>query len=165
MTSVVGWRSSERTRYSGVPRQALLSVVRKHPALCPRRPGMRIGLIAGPWIPVPPPAYGGTERVVDSLARGFAEAGHEVVLAVPSDSECPGLRVPDMRKAETAELGVTLSELSHVIRAYRGMGGVDIIHDHTMAGPLYPHRPPGVPVVTTIHCQLTPPAVDIYRDI
>lgn len=126
---------------------------------------MRIGLIAGPWIPVPPPAYGGTERVVDSLARGFAEAGHEVVVAVPSDSECPGLRVPDMRKAETAELGFTLSELSHVIRAYRGMGGVDIIHDHTMAGPLYPHRPPGVPVVTTIHCQMSPSAVDIYRDI
>ncbi|GAA1260872.1 glycosyltransferase family 4 protein [Arthrobacter pascens] len=126
---------------------------------------MRIGLIAAPWIPVPPPAYGGTERVVDSLARGFADAGHEVVLAAPSDSECPVPRVPDMRQAEPAELGFTLSELSHVIRAYRGMRGVDIIHDHTMAGPLYPHRPASVPVVTTIHCQLTPSAVDVYRAI
>ncbi|MBT2553292.1 glycosyltransferase family 4 protein [Arthrobacter sp. ISL-5] len=126
---------------------------------------MRIGLIAGPWIPVPPPAYGGTERVVDSLARGFAAAGHEVLLAVPSDSECPVPRVSGMRVSEPAELGSTLSELSHVIRAYRGMRGVDVIHDHTMAGPLYAHRPSAVPVVTTIHCQLTPSAVDIYRAI
>ncbi|WP_104140386.1 glycosyltransferase family 4 protein [Arthrobacter sp. ZGTC131] len=126
---------------------------------------MRIGLIAGPWIPVPPPAYGGIERVVDSLARGIAAAGHEVMLAVPSDSECPVPRVPEMRSSEPAELGSTLSELSHVVRAYRGMREVDVIHDHTLAGPLYAHRPSSVPVVTTIHCQLTPPAADIYRAI
>jgi glycosyltransferase involved in cell wall biosynthesis len=126
---------------------------------------MRIGLIAGPWIPVPPATYGGTERVVDTLARGFAGAGHEVLLAVPSDSECPVPRVPEMRVSEPAELGTTVSEFSHVIRAYRGMRGVDVIHDHTMAGPLYPYRPPAVPVVTTIHGRLTPPAMDIYRAI
>jgi glycosyltransferase involved in cell wall biosynthesis len=124
---------------------------------------MRIGLIAGPWITVPPAAYGGTERVVDSLARGFAAAGHDVILAAPSDSECPVPFAPDMRNSEPAELGFTLSELSHVIRAYRGMGGVDIIHDHTLAGPLYRNRPASVPVVTTIHCQLAPSAADIYR--
>ncbi|MCW2829135.1 MAG: Spore coat protein, partial [Marmoricola sp.] len=28
---------------------------------------MRIGLIAPPWLPVPPPAYGGTESVIDRL--------------------------------------------------------------------------------------------------
>jgi glycosyltransferase involved in cell wall biosynthesis len=126
---------------------------------------MRIGLISGPWIPVPPAAYGGTERVVDSLARGFAAAGHEVLLAVPSDSECPVPRVSGMRVSEPAELGSTLSELSHVIRAYRGMHDVDVIHDHTMAGPLYAHRPHSVPVVTTIHGRLTPAAADIYRAV
>lgn len=126
---------------------------------------MRIGLIAGPWIPVPPPAYGGIERVVDVLARGFAAAGHDIVLAVPSDSECPLPRVAGMRAAEPGELGTTISELSHVIRAYRGMGGVDLIHDHTVAGPLYMHRSSSVPVVTTIHGPLTPAAVDLYRDI
>lgn len=126
---------------------------------------MRIGLIAGPWITVPPATYGGIERVVDSLARGFAAAGHEVLLAVPSDSECPVPRVPDMRSSEPVELGTTLSELSHVIRAYRGMGDADIIHDHTLAGPLYTHRPSSVPVVTTIHGNLTPSAVDVYRAI
>ena len=28
---------------------------------------MRIGLIAPPWLPVPPVRYGGTEQVVDDL--------------------------------------------------------------------------------------------------
>src|SRR5215472_19340606 len=34
---------------------------------------MRIGLIAPPWVPVPPPAYGGTEVVIDNLARGLQD--------------------------------------------------------------------------------------------
>ena len=28
---------------------------------------MRIGLIAPPWVPVPPPAYGGTEVVIEKF--------------------------------------------------------------------------------------------------
>lgn len=126
---------------------------------------MRIGLVAGPWIPVPPPAYGGTERVVDTLARGFAAAGHEVVLAAPSDSKCPVPLVPGMRPAVREELGSTLSELSHVVRAYAGLRDVDIIHDHTLAGPLYANRPEQVPVVTTIHGPFNTAAVDVYQAI
>jgi glycosyltransferase involved in cell wall biosynthesis len=126
---------------------------------------MRIGLVAGPWIPVPPVTYGGTERVVDSLARGFAAAGHEVLLAAPSDSRCPVPRAPGMRTAEPEGLNSTLSELSHVVRAYEGLQNVDIIHDHTMAGPLYMHRPHGVPLVTTMHGPLTAESADIYRAV
>ncbi|HEU4668553.1 MAG TPA: glycosyltransferase family 4 protein [Arthrobacter sp.] len=126
---------------------------------------MRIGLVAGPWIPVPPATYGGTERVVDSLARGFAAAGHEVLLAAPSDSTCPVPRVSGMRPSAPEGLNLTLSELSHVARAYAGMDGVDIIHDHTMAGPLSLLRPERTPVVTTIHGPLNSEAQDIYRAI
>lgn len=126
---------------------------------------MRIGLIAGPWIPIPPVTYGGTERVVDSLARGFAAAGHDVLLAAPTDSTCPVPRVPGMRASVPDGLNLTISELSHVARAYEGLGSADIIHDHTLAGPLYLHRPKRIPVVTTIHCRLDPEAADIYRAI
>ncbi|WP_258804756.1 glycosyltransferase family 4 protein [Pseudarthrobacter sp. NS4] len=126
---------------------------------------MRIGLIAGPWIPVPPPAYGGTERVVDTLARGFTAAGHEVLLAAPSDSTCPVPVIDGMRPSTPDDMGFTLSEFSHVIRAYQGLQDVDIIHDHTLAGPLYLHRPDHIPLVTTIHGPLTIQATDIYRAI
>lgn len=126
---------------------------------------MRIGLVAGPWIPVPPATYGGTERVVDTLARGFAAAGHEVLLAAPTDSRCPVPLVPGMRPADYGGLGTTMSELSHVIRAYEGLQDVDVIHDHTLIGPLYQHRPAGVPVATTIHGPINAQAADIYRAV
>lgn len=126
---------------------------------------MRIGLVAGPWIPVPPITYGGTERVVDSLARGFHEAGHEVVLAASPESSCPVSRVPGMRPAKQGGLNRTLSELSHVVRAYEGLQDADVIHDHTMAGPLYLHRPDRVPSVTTMHGPLTAESADIYRAV
>ncbi|MDQ0729582.1 glycosyltransferase family 4 protein [Arthrobacter sp. B1I2] len=126
---------------------------------------MRIGLVTGPWIPVPPATYGGTERVVDTLARGFAAAGHEVLLAAPSDSSCPVQLVPGMRPTDYEGLGSTLAELSHVVRAYEGLQDVDIIHDHTLAGPLYLHRPGGVPLATTIHGPIHGQAADIYRAV
>ncbi len=117
---------------------------------------MRIGLIVGPWFTVPPEKYGGTERVVDALARALVDAGHEVLLATASDSTCPVPQVAAFGPSEPEEVGLTLSELAHVIKAYAGLQNVDIIHDHTLAGPLYSHRPVDVPVVTTIHGQLSP---------
>ncbi|MFJ5955845.1 glycosyltransferase family 4 protein [Paenarthrobacter sp. NPDC092416] len=126
---------------------------------------MRIGLIVGPWFTVPPERYGGTERVVDELARALAGAGHEVLLATASDSTCPVPQVPGFGPSEPDGLGFTLSELSHVIKAYDGMRNVDIIHDHTLAGPLYAHRPQDIPVVTTIHGQLTAQSAGLYRDM
>ena len=126
---------------------------------------MRIGLIAGPWFPVPPPAYGGTERVIDTLARGFAAAGEDVLLAAPSESNCPVPLAAQMRESDSPGIGMSVSEMNHVIRAYQAMGQVDVIHDHTFIGPLYAHRPPGVPVVTTIHGRLLPEVAEIYRAI
>jgi glycosyltransferase involved in cell wall biosynthesis len=124
---------------------------------------MRIGLIAGPWYPIPPAAYGGIELVVDALARGFTRAGHEVLLAAAAESTCPVPQLPGMRVSEPDLVGFTSSELSHVINAYAGMDGmVDLVHDHTLAGPLYRGRPEGLPVVTTIHSDLTPSFAAIY---
>ncbi len=126
---------------------------------------VRIGLIVGPWFTVPPTKYGGTERVVDALACALMTAGHQVLLATTSDSTCPVPRVPDLGESEPGELGTSESELNHVIKAYAGMHHVDIIHDHTLAGPLYAHRPPGIPVVTTIHGPLTDRTAGLYRDM
>lgn len=124
---------------------------------------MRIGLIAGPWYPIPPTGYGGIELVVDALARGFSRAGHEVLLAAPSDSTCPVPRLPGMRTSEPDLVGFTSSELSHVINAYAGMDRmVDLVHDHTLAGPLYRGRPEGLPVVTTLHSDLNTSYTAVY---
>ena len=50
---------------------------------------MRIGIIAPPWLPVPPPAYGGTEEFIADLACELSSRGHEVILFCTGDSTCP----------------------------------------------------------------------------
>ncbi|HEY9477354.1 MAG TPA: glycosyltransferase [Microbacteriaceae bacterium] len=118
---------------------------------------MRIGIVAPPWIPIPPPAYGGIEEVVDVLACGLADLGQEVVLASHPDSTCPVERVPVARLASPEQIGDRSQELWHVSSAYAAFHRqrVDIVHDHTLAGPAYTGRPAGLPVVTTAHGPFT----------
>jgi len=94
---------------------------------------MRIGLIAPPWVPVPPPAYGGTEVVIDNLARGLQELGHEVRLFTVGESQCP---VPTdyLYPMAIAPIGVTVPETAHVLAAYESLADCDVIHDHTFLG-------------------------------
>ena len=113
---------------------------------------MRIGLIAPPFLPVPPRAYGGTESVIDDLARGFTGAGHTVVLFTTGDSACPVTRRFVRLDAVTGQMGETLPELAHVLAAYDALADCDVVHDHTVAGPLVGAlRGGGPPIVTTIH--------------
>jgi hypothetical protein len=95
---------------------------------------MRIGLIAPPWIPVPPPAYGGIESMVDALARGLAAAGHEVLLAAAAGTTCPVPKVPGAPAADPATMGACADELRHSVFACEAMDSADLIHDHTLAG-------------------------------
>jgi glycosyltransferase involved in cell wall biosynthesis len=124
---------------------------------------MRIGLISPPWLPVPPPGYGGTEAVVDCLARGLVAAGHDVLLVAPGDSGCPVPQVNPIPVAATAQMGESEVELGYVVRAYAGLCGVEVVHDHTLAGPLYAGRPPHLPVVATNHGSFSGCYADIYR--
>ena len=124
---------------------------------------MRIGLVAPPWVPVPPPSYGGTEAVVDLLARGLQDAGHEVLLAAASDSTCPVPLVPGTMASEYEALNGIASGVAHLVYAYAAMADVDLIHDHTLIGPLYRGRPSGVPVVVTNHGPFTPETLVLFR--
>lgn len=126
---------------------------------------MRIGLIAPPWLPVPPPRYGGTEVVVDGLARGLLAAGHDVLLAAPEGSTCPVPLVPGMAApgARSAATWSATAELYHVARAYAALAGVDLVHDHTVAGPFFRYRPDALPVITTSHGPFSSLLGDLYR--
>jgi glycosyltransferase involved in cell wall biosynthesis len=117
---------------------------------------MRIGLIAAPWIPVPPPNYGGTELVVDHIARGLAARGHDVRLFTLPESTCPVDKAWVLPKA-AEPMGFTVPEAQHVLAAYKAFDDVDVIHDHTVLGPAIAagHKHPDIPVVFTNHNLVT----------
>jgi len=126
---------------------------------------LHVGMIAPPWVAVPPPQYGGTEVVIDNLARGLVDAGHRVTLFTTGDATCPVER----HWVFPAALGTTgnlIDELAHVQAAYAELAACDVIHDHTLLGPLWAianHL--ANPVVTTVHGEFTPELTELYRTV
>ncbi len=126
---------------------------------------MRIALVAAPWLPVPPTAYGGTEAVIDRLATGFVEAGHEVLLFTTGDSTCPVPRAWVRATSDLDLLGQSVIELHHLIHAYDRVADFDIIHDHTVLGPVYAQGRARGQVVTTNHGVFSAEVNEIYARV
>lgn len=126
---------------------------------------MRIALIAGPWLPVPPAAYGGTEAVIDRLARGFVAAGHEVVLFTTGDSTCAVPRAWVRERSAIERIGQSHVELHHLMHAYDAVGDADVVHDHTLLGPMYAEGRCDAPVVTTNHGPFSGELDEIYARV
>lgn len=127
---------------------------------------MRVLLVAPPWLPVPPPAYGGTEVVLDNLARGLRAAGHEVLLFATGDStSAVPIRWVLPRAVGTVGPGPA-TELAQVIHAYEAVSdwAPDVVHDHTLVGPIYSQKL-STPVVTTNHGPFDSELGDLYRAI
>jgi glycosyltransferase involved in cell wall biosynthesis len=128
---------------------------------------MRIAVISPPWLAVPPTGYGGTELVLDSLCRGLAALGHDVLLCTTADSTCPVERHATYER----HLGVAninpADELRHVMDAYDAaqQWGADVIHDHTVTGPIWALTGSQAPVVTTNHGPFDEPLRSIYRRV
>lgn len=123
---------------------------------------LKIGLLAPPWAPVPPPSYGGTESVVSELAVGLAAAGHEVILYATADSTAPVPVVRAMSGASWDRVGNGDVELPHVMRGYEALAGCDIIHDHTLLGPAWALASGYDRAVTTCHGPLDGELSAIY---
>jgi glycosyltransferase involved in cell wall biosynthesis len=126
---------------------------------------MRIAVIAPPWAPVPPALYGGIELVVDRLAQGFAAAGHEVLLYTTGDSTSSVPKQWVLPESEGMRIGMIVPEVRHILHAYDAVQDFDIVHDHTIVGPIYAQRFPDLKVVTTIHGPFNEELRDIYRTI
>lgn len=101
---------------------------------------MRVAIVSGPYLPVPPARYGGTEVVIDYLIKGLNEAGHEPILLGPKDStaDCEIIPIIDkalffpLTKRETAAHALRVkSALRTTARKLRKLApSVDIIHSH-----------------------------------
>ena len=131
------------------------------------RPPLHIGLVAPPWLAVPPTAYGGTELAIDALAAGLTSAGHEVVVFTIGTSTAQVARQHLFAEVDPNRMGTTIIELRHVCAAYDLFAdesvGIDIVHDHTLAGPFVAAGVTDLPIVTTNHGPFDDDFSDLYR--
>src|SRR5829696_8952261 len=75
-------------------------------------------MLAPPWIPVPPPAYGGIEEVVRLLCEGLTANGHDVTLFAPPGSDSRAAVVPVLEEPHPNEIQKAQHEADHVARAF-----------------------------------------------
>jgi glycosyltransferase involved in cell wall biosynthesis len=127
------------------------------------RSQLKIGLLSPPWVAVPPPAYGGTESIVDRIARGLVAAGHHVTLYATGDSTAPVPLAYSVATAAADRMGEGTVELRHVMEGYEALAGCDIVHDHTLVGPAWALACGRSRVVTTCHGPFVGELRAIYR--
>ncbi len=127
---------------------------------------MNIAVIAPPWFTVPPHGYGGVENVCADLVHGLTERGHAVTLIGAGASGTPARFVATYDVPPSARLGEPLPEVLHAAAAARVLDdlNVDIVHDHTLAGPLLA-RGRDIPTVVTMHGPIAGEAGEYYRQL
>ncbi len=115
---------------------------------------MRIALLAPPYLPVPPKAYGGTEKIVSLLAEGLVRRGHDVTLFAAGDSITKARLVstfPQSLGNSGLKKSDALEPLLQYEACYRRAKEFDIIHSHGQYYSLFGARNLGTPVVFTWH--------------
>lgn len=130
------------------------------------RDRLHIGMVAPPWFSVPPQGYGGTEAVVASLVDGLVARGHEVTLIASGVTGTRATRQITVYERPPVDLlGVSIMPevivAAEAARAFAELD-VDLVHDHTLAGPLLA---PGrrVPTVTTMHGPVSGENFDYFE--
>ena len=126
-------------------------------------------MLAPPWIPVPPPAYGGIEEVVRLLCEGLAERGHDVTLFAPPGSQSRAEVATVLEEPHPDEIQKAQIEVDHVARVFAAIDGADadgrpydVIHDHTGHSALAMADRVGTPLVHTLHGPFDEAACRFY---
>jgi glycosyltransferase involved in cell wall biosynthesis len=111
---------------------------------------LRIGIVAPPWFQIPPAGYGGIEWVCHWLVEGLVDRGHDVTLVGAGRAATRGRFLATFEQAPSARLGEVLPELLHAATADQLLAGLDldVVHDHTAAGPLLAGSRTAATVVT-----------------
>jgi glycosyltransferase involved in cell wall biosynthesis len=132
----------------------------REPGPAPERAehAMRIAMLAPPWIPVPPPGYGGIEFVVALLCDALVARGHDVELFCAPGSTSSAKVRPLLAHAHPEHIERSLFEADHVARAFEAIRAAarsgepfDIVHDHCGFTPLAMADCLSAPLVHTVH--------------
>jgi glycosyltransferase involved in cell wall biosynthesis len=122
---------------------------------------MKIALLSTCSIVVPPPAYGGIECFVATLAQGLVERGHDVVVYATGDSRPAGrLRYRFRQAIWPTDFH---AERTHAEFAWRDLAAFDpdVVHVN-LPDAVVPAANAGYPVVVTLHYARTPRLLPMY---
>ncbi|GAA1621514.1 glycosyltransferase family 4 protein [Catellatospora bangladeshensis] len=132
---------------------------------------LRIAMVAPPYFDIPPAGYGGIEAVLADLSNALVAAGHRVTLvAAGRDGTRADFR-PVLPAAVPERLGEPGPEIIYAAQARRVVeqlaaeDAIDLVHDHTFAGPLNApaYAKLGLPTVATVHGPVNSELRDYYR--
>jgi glycosyltransferase involved in cell wall biosynthesis len=115
--------------------------------------GLRIAMVAPPWFELPPSGYGGIESVVADLVDELTGRGHHVTLiGAGRNGTAAEQFLPVFDAPPSERLGTPGPEVIHAAATARLLDDleVDVVHDHSFAGPLLA-RGRAVPTVVTMH--------------
>ncbi|MFE2754177.1 glycosyltransferase family 4 protein [Actinosynnema sp. NPDC059335] len=137
------------------------------------RDRLRVALVVPPYFDVPPKAYGGVEAVVADLADSLVARGHSVTLLGAGEPGTKAAFVPVWDRTVPERLGEPFPEVVHAAAVRREVerlvaaGGLDVVHDHTLAGPLNApaYAALGVPTVATVHGPVDTDMRRYYREL
>jgi glycosyltransferase involved in cell wall biosynthesis len=154
------------TSRSEVYRRSDNAVQRPAPKAPPERervqptdePRLRIAQLAPPWIPIPPPGYGGIEFVVALLCDALVEQGHDVELFCAPGSRSAAKVHPLLDSPHPESIERSVFEADHVGRAFEEIDAAvqagepfDVVHDHSGYTALAMANRLGTPLVHTVH--------------
>jgi glycosyltransferase involved in cell wall biosynthesis len=137
---------------------------------------LRIAHLVGPFVPVPPIKYGGTEQVIASLINGLKELGHESILFASGDSVIDCELIPicdnslsfaksvDQKPAHDQMVQQARETFFQKLQEYQKTNKIDVIHLHD---PIFvnPLEILGVPVVLTQHSITMPNEMEYFQSI
>jgi glycosyltransferase involved in cell wall biosynthesis len=128
------------------------------PNLQPEARRLRIAQLAPPWIPVPPPGYGGIEFVVALLCDALVARGHDVELFCAPGSRSTARVHPVLDAPHPESIERSLFEADHVSRAFEAFDAAaadghpfDVVHDHCGYTTLAMADRLDTPIVHTVH--------------
>ncbi len=93
---------------------------------------------AGPWLPVPPSSYGGSENLLFHLIPELRRLGHRVVLATVGESAIEvDERVWTFQEGQLRRIaapyvevvGIAQAHMRDVIETIRNVEAIDVVHD------------------------------------
>ncbi|WP_433244323.1 glycosyltransferase family 4 protein [Streptosporangium sp. CA-135522] len=128
------------------------------------RDGMRVVMIAPPWYDVPPRGYGGIESMMAELVAGLSRRGHDVTLIGAGKAGTSARFLATYDLAPSERIGEVMPEVLHAARTQEILSGLDadIVHDHSLAGPLTAAAR-SAPTLVTCHGEVDGELGDYYR--